>query len=300
MEGIVTASDEIRVAYYGALFAMADIDGSIDKDEFEAILEVVDFDGLSPESQRVVRGYFLSPPSLAETLAPFREAEETLRFSLMVNLVEIAWANDVVAPEERQALIEAQEILDVSNAQLVAIDDFVRKVRVVRARGLNDNYAADAVKRAAAGLLAVGIPIAAVYFSGTVIGLSAAGITSGLAALGLGFGMVPGIGVAIIAGTIVFVGLSHVFDIGGKHRKEKALKEAVREAQIVIRNLQQTMDMLVERDALGRRYPRSAARPARAIAAAQEHRGRCRRERGTSLRRGGTGGRHRQSAAHDG
>src|SRR4051812_1501886 len=118
MGGIVTASDEIRVAFYGALFAMADIDGSIDKDELKAIFEVVDFDGLSPESQRVVRGYLLSPPSLAETLAPFREAEETLRFSLMVNLVEVAWANDVVAPEQRQALIEAQEILDVSNAQL--------------------------------------------------------------------------------------------------------------------------------------------------------------------------------------
>lgn len=158
----------------------------------------------------------------------------------------MAWANDVVAPQQRQALIEAQEILDVSNAQLVAIDGFVRRVRVVRARGLNDNYAADAVKSAAAGLPAVGIPIAAVYFSGSVVGLSAAGITSGLAALGLGFGMVPGIGVAIIAGTIVYVGLSKVFDIGGKHKKEKALKEAVRKAQIVIRNLQLVIDTLAE------------------------------------------------------
>jgi hypothetical protein len=228
------------------LFAMAAIDGSIDKDELKAIFEVVDFDGLSPDSQRVVRGYLLSPPGLAEALAPFREAEETFRFSLMVNLVEVAWANDVVAPEQCQALIEAQEILDVSNAQLVAIDGFVRKVRVVRTRGLNDNYAADVVKSAAAGLPAVGIPIAAVYFSGSVVGLSAAGITSGLAALGLGFGMVPGIGVAIIAGTIVFVGLSQVFDIGGKRKKEKARKEVVRKAQFVIRNLQQMIDTLAE------------------------------------------------------
>jgi hypothetical protein len=228
------------------LFAMAAIDGSIDKDELKAIFEVVDFDGLSPESQRVVRGYLLSPLGLAEALAPFREAEETFRFSLMVNLVEVAWANDVVAPEQCQALIEAQEILDVSNAQLVAIDGFVRKVRVVRTRGLNDNYAADVVKSAAAGLPAVGIPIAAVYFSGSVVGLSAAGITSGLAALGLGFGMVPGIGVAIIAGTIVFVGLSQVFDTGGKRKKEKARKEVVRKAQFVIRNLQQMIDTLAE------------------------------------------------------
>jgi uncharacterized protein YlxW (UPF0749 family) len=57
---------------------------------------------------------------------------------------------------------------------------------------------------------------------------------------------VPGIGVAIIAGTVVFVGLSQVFDIGGKRKKEKARKEVVRKAQFVIRNLQQMIDTLAE------------------------------------------------------
>lgn len=97
-----------------------------------------------------------------------------------------------------------------------------------------------------AGLGAVGIPVAGVYFSGSVIGLSAAGITSGLAALGLGLGMVPGIGVAIVIGAIIFTTLSKVFDIGGKRKKEKVLVEKERRAQQTIKNLQETINYLID------------------------------------------------------
>ena len=76
---------------------------------------------------------------------------------------------------------------------------YAEKVRRVRERGIDDNHAADAIKAAVSGMTAVGVPIAAVVYSGSVVGLSAAGITSGLAALGLGLGMVPGIGVAILS-----------------------------------------------------------------------------------------------------
>src|SRR5205085_17313 len=96
-----------RVAYYGALFAMAHADGSIDKDELQALFAVVDFEGLSDDAQRTVCGYLMDPPALADTLIPLRKAEEGLRFSLMFNLVEIAYANDLVTPEERHVLAQA-------------------------------------------------------------------------------------------------------------------------------------------------------------------------------------------------
>jgi hypothetical protein len=51
-----SAPEETGVAYYGALFAMAAIDGSIDKDELHAVFEVIDFDGMAEASQRTVRG----------------------------------------------------------------------------------------------------------------------------------------------------------------------------------------------------------------------------------------------------
>ena len=63
-----SAPEAIRVAYYGALFAMADADGSIDKDEIQALFAVVDFEGLSDDAQRTVCGYLMDPPALADTL----------------------------------------------------------------------------------------------------------------------------------------------------------------------------------------------------------------------------------------
>ena len=90
-----------------------------------------------------------------------------------------------------------------------------------------------------------GIPIAALYLSGSVIGLSAAGITSGLAALGLGFGMVSGIGIAILVGIGIFIGTSQVLDIGGKQEKEHLMAERERKAQLVIANLQGALNKLI-------------------------------------------------------
>jgi uncharacterized tellurite resistance protein B-like protein len=247
-----SAPEATRVAYYGALFAMAHADGSIDKDELQAIFALVDFKGLSDDARRTVCSYLGDPPALADTLMPLRKAERVLRFSLMVNLVEIAYANDEVTLEERDALAQAGRVLYSTKEQIEAIERWVRKLKVVCARGLDDNHAADALKTAAAGLPAVGIPIAAVSLLGSVGGLSAAGITSGLAALGLGLGMVPGIGVAIISGTVIYSGLSKVLDIGGGRAKERtreakdhARAEAQRKAQRVIRNMQQTIEFLV-------------------------------------------------------
>src|SRR5918911_4651063 len=128
-----SAPEATRVAYYGALFAMADADGSIDKDEIHAIFAVVDFEGLSNDAQRTVRSYLVDPPALADTLIPLRKAEEVLRFSLMVNLVEIAYTNDVVTPEERHVLAQAGRVLCITREQIEAIERFVRELKVVRA-----------------------------------------------------------------------------------------------------------------------------------------------------------------------
>jgi uncharacterized tellurite resistance protein B-like protein len=138
-----SAPEATRIAYYGALFAMANADGSIDKDEIQAIFAVIDFEGLSDDAQRTVRSYFKDPPALVDTLIPLWKAEEVLRFSLMVNLVEIAYANDLVTLEERHVLAQAGRVLCITNPQFEAIEWFVRKLKVVRARGLSDNDAAD-------------------------------------------------------------------------------------------------------------------------------------------------------------
>lgn len=243
-----------RLAFYGALFAIATADGSFDKDEINFIFGVMDLEGMSESAKRQVQSYIIEPPALASCLRALSIADETLRFGLMLNLIDTAWANDELDPDEEQAIKLAQQELRITDAQVKAMQEFVQKMREIRERGLDDNQAADAVKTAASGLGAVGIPIAAVYFSGSVIGLSAAGITSGLAALGglvgLG-GMVPGIGVAVLLGAGIFMGLNSFLDTGDHHKKAELQAERERKAQLVIQNLQNSLNSVIERiDAL--------------------------------------------------
>jgi uncharacterized membrane protein YebE (DUF533 family) len=242
-----TLPDAQRAAFYGALFAMAAADGSIDKDEIQLIFQLIDLDGMAEGSRRTVQSYIIQPPRLLDTLQALEHGDDTLRYGVMVNLVDVAWANDVIAPEQRYALDVAAQRLCISAEQVAAIEAFIHKLKTIRERGLDDNYAAEATKQAAAGLAAVGVPIAAVYLSGSVIGLSAAGITSGLAALGLGLGMVPGIGIAIVLGTGIYLGVSYLLDSGGKREKERIRAEVARKAQLVIQNLQQTINLLIDR-----------------------------------------------------
>jgi uncharacterized tellurite resistance protein B-like protein len=240
-------TDEQRLAYYGAMIAMAATDGSMDREELTLLLDIFEADAMDKSKLAQLKGYFVEPPELAECLAVLGDSEEEFRFGLTFQLVEIAFADDIIRPEEREALEEAARLLQVSVEQLDAIEAFVKEARRLEARGENDKIATECLKQAASGLASVGVPITAVYFSGSVIGLSAAGITSGLAALGLGFGMVPGIAAAVVLGTGTYFGLGRILDIGGHRRRELENAETERRAQLVIAHLQEALNELMER-----------------------------------------------------
>jgi uncharacterized tellurite resistance protein B-like protein len=245
-----------RVAFYGALFAMAAADDQRQREELELLYETLDTEGLSEEVRRRLYAYAIEPPALQDCLQSLSDASESARHGLMLNLVEVAVSDYLLPKAEQDALAEAQRRLGIGNVQRAAMQRYAEEVRRIRERGIDDNHAADAIKAAVSGMTAVGVPIAAVVYSGSVVGLSAAGITSGLAALGLGAGMIPGIGVAILIGTAAFVGLNYLFDTGNKRKKEHYRRERERKAQLAMENLQETINHLIGRMA---RLQRDAA-----------------------------------------
>jgi uncharacterized tellurite resistance protein B-like protein len=239
-----------RKAFYAALFSIAVADGSIDKEELHLVFESMILEGMSQASQKEVYGYIIEPPQLSYSLERLAHADDLLRFGIMINLVDVAWADDILTAEEEEAIALAQKKLRITDEQMQEIGGFIKKTKRIHERGLDDNYAADTMKGAVAGLTSVGIPIAAVYFSGSVVGLSAAGITSGLAALGIGgvlglSSMVTGIGIAVVIGAGAYMGINKLLDTGGKRKKEKLRKEQERKAQMVIQNLQATINTLL-------------------------------------------------------
>lgn len=256
---IAALPEHQRVAFAGALYALAFADGALDKDELQLLIDLVDLEGLSPAGRQMVVQAIVTPPTFADALAPLAPADDEVRYALMLNLLEVAWANDLLAPEQDALLRAAQAALGISDEQYRALWRFVRELRAVQLRGQNDSVAAQATRAAVAGVAAAGVPIAVVYVSGSVIGLSAAGITSGLAALGLGLGMVPGIGVAVLLGTGVFLGVRALLDAAGQG-PSGALRSAIQgRAQAVIATIEAMIALLDQQIAAGTTRPDSAS-----------------------------------------
>lgn len=112
---------------------------------------------------------------------------------------------------------------------------------------VDDEGLNSALSSLAATAGAVGVPLAALYFSGSVVGLSAAGISSGLAALGLGglFGlssMATGLGAMILIGLGANKGIKKL--TGQDERDKRARKQALLFA--VNRQLTKSINLLAE------------------------------------------------------
>lgn len=117
-----------RLAYYGALYAIAHADGVIDPQEIATIEQIVNLDGLSIAATDKIAAYREHPPILSECLAVLADADESLRFGLMAHLLDTSWANDELDPLEEAAIALAQRCLEIEDAEMASISSFVREM----------------------------------------------------------------------------------------------------------------------------------------------------------------------------
>ena len=159
-------------------------------------------------------------------------------FKLNNNLDE--WRND-------EFITELQKELDIKDEQIELILSVIKNDEDILKNRKNDSEIAKSLKEIGAKAVAAGVPLAAIYFSGSVIGMSAAGMTSGLAALGMGgalgfssmftgIGMVALIGVGTYKGVKKITGLS---ELENNKQREFMLQE-------IIKNSQKSLNYLIE------------------------------------------------------
>ena len=130
--------EQDRLAYYGALYAIANADGHIDPREVAVIEEIINLEGLSEQAKTQVLNYGVEPPNLGDCLAVLAEADESLRIGLMMNLIDTSWANEELDPLEMAALKLAQRSLNISDVELKSIEGFVREMRSHAAQSFDE------------------------------------------------------------------------------------------------------------------------------------------------------------------
>ena len=183
------------------------------------------------------------------------ETKRILRYTLIKDAIQARRFSPEILVREQPGIRQLARILGLNDKQVAFIENACVQEERILDGDVSDSNITNAAKSIMAQAAAVGVPVASVYLSGSVTGLSAAGITSGLATLGLGgvlslSAMVTGIGVAILAGGSAYKGVRWV--LGGSERnraslRELMLQEVLRIHQRAIINLGEDMSFFGER-----------------------------------------------------
>ncbi len=175
--------------------------------------------------------------------------KKAIKFSIVKDAIWLVQESedDITDVRNNTAIKELCEVLAVTNDQVSVIIESSELDKKILAGEVDDSE----LKKMATGLAqsaaSVGVPLTAVYMSGSVVGLSAAGITSGLAACGLGgvlglSAMVTGIGVLLLLGVATYQGVKY---ISGSGEREKLSRRELMLHQILLMH-QRTISNLAE------------------------------------------------------
>lgn len=252
--------EELKVAYLKVIVNMAySNDGELDKDEFAQILLLMTRLELSSESRFALREYSTTGKlenleSLIQTIDKtcIPSHNKLVKISLVKDLFSVFMSVNNGQYDNFTFFNDNYDLFSVSDDEVKLIIDALK----LDFKMLNDDFSDDALTRgmkelgAKAG--AVGVPLAAVYLSGSVVGMSAAGLTSGLATLGLGgvlgfSSMATGIGVAVLLGIGAYKGIKHLTganELDKTKRRELMLNEVIKQTQATISYLMEDINFI--------------------------------------------------------
>lgn len=232
-------NDEL-VAFYGIHIAAAAADGVLEKEELWEIFKCMDHSSLSVEQKETLQKYIVEPPDLEEVLCSLKDACDEIRFATVLSMVNVMLADEVIDEKEQVFIDRVCKAFEINDEQRDKMVDSVKKLRACDSS--DESATEEIVKNVVSGLVGAGVPMGAIYMSGSIVGFSAAGITSGLAALGAGgvvFGlsaMASGLVVVLLVGTGMYASTKWL--LGKARSKSETKKDKINErmAQRTIKN----------------------------------------------------------------
>jgi uncharacterized protein YoxC len=244
-------SEALKIAYIKAVINMAyDNDGIIDNKEFAEILLLMTRLSLSTESHFSLRAYMASTESMVSLEQLITEIDaacpdgqvKSVHISLVKDFINLYFCTGGTSIQEFNFLQKNRHLLQVKDDEIELSVMAIQNDHNMLKEDFTDDQIVNALKALTAKASAVGTPLAAVYLSGSVVGMSAAGMTSGLAALGMGgilglSSMATGIGVAVLIGLAAYTGvrkLTGANELTRSKRRELMLNEVIKQTQSTI------------------------------------------------------------------
>jgi uncharacterized tellurite resistance protein B-like protein len=166
-----------RVDYLTVVASMAYADHHADDSELARVTEMCEHLEISAEGIEKVLAAARDPDRIALDGIIDRLKTSALRFALLVDAIDVAYADEKIDPQETAEIESLADRLGVNHAQVAMIH---RYVSTRRGLSSDDEVSKDIVT----GLVAAGIPLATLAMA-TIAGVPAVGVGIG-AALGVG------------------------------------------------------------------------------------------------------------------
>jgi hypothetical protein len=257
MMPLESMNSEIKKAYLKIIcnFACSD-DDVIDSREYAEILSLIVRIELDSLDRLELRNYIYQTDRREDNNDLVRYLEqnvpegsfEIIKKSLLKDMIYLfRIKNEYECWPQNKFFTTLQQQFEVKDEQIDLMMLAIKNDEEILAQRKNDSEITKSMKEIAAKAGAVGVPLAAIYYSGSVVGMSAAGITSGLATLGMGgilglSGMVTGIGVVVIVGIGAYKGIKKVTGLSDlENNKQRELM-----LQAIIKNAQKSLNYLIE------------------------------------------------------
>jgi uncharacterized tellurite resistance protein B-like protein len=149
-----------RLDYLIVVASMAYADRVIDDAELLRVGQMCEHLGLSQSSTERVLAAIGAPDRVAVASILDRLRASALRFALLADAIDVAWADDRLDRQESAEIAAVAERLGVTSGQLAMIQRYVGDRRQVAT--------VDGTRELAAGLSATGIPVAALAVASAV------------------------------------------------------------------------------------------------------------------------------------
>ncbi len=199
---LLTYPETEKVAYLSLIAELCNIDNKFDDEEKKHLDAQLNAFEISNEGKAKIYAavFDLKEERRKEVLETLHAlGNSDLRFTLIADLFLLALSNGYISAEELEYVQEIGDQLGITKDQVMAIKDVQFHLWQLKSTPSNTEAFKAMLKECAGNLAAAGVPVVAIAGSGSVFGLSAAGITSGLAALG---GLIGG---GMLAGTVLVV-----------------------------------------------------------------------------------------------
>ena len=190
-------SEKEQIAYLSIISAVCYVDndfGDKEKHQLDVLLEQLKISDLG--KAKIYSSVFnLQHEDKFANLEAIQNLGNTeLKYTLISDLCLFSLVDSKFTDEEYQYILGIGGVLGISREQVDAIWSIQNNLDKIKDIPSNSERFRQVIKDSASSLAGVGVPIGAIAASGSVFGLGAAGMTSGLAALGslVGGGMLLG------------------------------------------------------------------------------------------------------------